>query len=287
MPRSIQLPGDRSLVLGSLPLVMGIVNVTPDSFSDGGANFRVDDAIETALRMREYGAEIVDVGGESTRPGASAVGLDDELNRVVPVIEGIRRRSDVVISIDTTKAAVARAAIAAGAQIVNDVSALRFDPELASVIASTGAAAILMHMRGKPETMQKEIDFKDVVQEVHDELGERVNFASASGIASALVLVDPGIGFGKKAEHNLELLRGLRKFSSLAPVVVGASRKAFIGALTGRAVATERVGGSLAALAAAMDGGAAIIRVHDVRESVDFLKVRSAIDAGSGRAEQR
>ena len=146
MARSFQLPGGRALVLGSLPLVMGIVNVTPDSFSDGGANFQADDAIATAVRMREYGAEIVDIGGESTRPGASAVGLDEELSRVIPVIEGVRQRSDVVISIDTTKAAVASAAISAGAQIVNDVSALRFDPELARVIASTGAAIILMHL---------------------------------------------------------------------------------------------------------------------------------------------
>jgi len=281
--RSIELPGGRTLTIGSVPLVMGIVNVTPDSFSDGGENFGADQAIEYAVRIAEEGASIVDIGGESTRPGAVPVDADEELRRVIPVIEGVRRRSKVVISIDTTKGAVAREAIAAGAQIVNDVSALRFDPDLARVIASTGAAIILMHMRGAPGTMQNDIDFSDVVKEVHEELTERVKFASACGIAADRVLVDPGIGFGKNYQHNLELLGAVRRFSSIAHVVIGASRKAFIGALTGQTQARKRMAGSLAAVAAAMDGGAAIVRVHDVRESVDFLKVRAAInDSGGG-----
>ncbi|MGH9457380.1 MAG: dihydropteroate synthase, partial [Thermoanaerobaculia bacterium] len=225
------------------PRVMGIVNVTPDSFSDGGILFDADRAAEAALRMEEAGADLVDIGGESTRPGSDPVDVDEELRRVMPVIGKIRARSGVAISIDTRRAAVARAALAAGAGMVNDVSALRHDPEMAGVVREAGVPVVLMHMRGEPKTMQQEIRFDRVVGEVRAELEERHAAALAAGIDRAQVLIDPGIGFGKTFDHNLELLAHLEAFTDIAPVVVGASRKAFIGHLTGKPAGPGRAAG--------------------------------------------
>lgn len=260
-----------------LPLVMGILNVTPDSFSDGGVHFDRAAAIDGALRMEREGAAIIDIGGESTRPGAEAVSLLDELERVIPVIEGIRARSGVAISIDTRKARVAEAALDAGANVVNDVSALRHDPEMRPTIARRGVPAILMHMRGEPRTMQQNIHYDEVVGDVARELASWRDGAVAAGVDREQILIDPGIGFGKTFEHNLEILARCRELTAIAPVVIGASRKAFVGHLTGRASGPDRMAGSLAAVAYAAEGGAAIVRVHDVRETVDFLKVARAV----------
>ena len=260
-------------------LVMAILNVTPDSFSDGGVHFDRDEAIESAMRMEQDGASIIDVGGESTRPGSDEVPVQEELDRVVPVIEGIRKRSGVRISIDTRKSRVAAAALDAGADIVNDVSALRHDAEMRSLAATRRVPVILMHMRGEPRTMQENPQYDDVVRDVARELETWRDEAVAAGVDPVHVLVDPGIGFGKTFEHNLELLAHCDELTRIAPVVIGASRKGFIGHLTGQAGGSPRMAGSLATVAAAHRGGAAIVRVHDVRETVDFLKVLSAIEA--------
>ena len=279
----MKLPRGRTLDLsrGPLvhPLVMGIVNVTPDSFSDGGVHFEHQTAVHGAMQMEEEGAEIIDVGGESTRPGSEAISEDVELERVIPVIDGIRRRSNVVISVDTRKARVAKAALDAGADLINDVSALRHDPQMRALAAQSGVPVILMHMRGEPRTMQQEIHYDDVVSDVARDLATWRDEAVAAGIDRGQILVDPGIGFGKTFEHNLELLAQCDELARVAPLVVGASRKAFIGHLTGRAAGPARMFGSLAAVGAALRGGAAIVRVHDVRETVDFLKVACAIEA--------
>ena len=262
----------------SAPLVMGIVNVTPDSFSDGGVHFDRNKAIESALRMEQDGAEIVDVGGESTRPGSDAVSVEEELARVIPVIEGIRARSGVRISVDTRKGAVAEAALAAGANLVNDVSALRHDPELRALVVQRRVPVILMHMRGEPKTMQEHIHYDDVVGDVARELKGWRDDAIAAGVAREQIFIDPGIGFGKTYEHNLAILGRCDELRSIGPLVVGASRKAFIGHLTGQPAGPARMPGSLAAVAAARRARAAIVRVHDVRETVDFLKVLQAIE---------
>jgi dihydropteroate synthase len=275
----MKLTGGRSLDLTRGPLVMGIVNVTPDSFSDGGLHFDRGRAIEAALRMVEEGAAVVDVGGESTRPGSDPVPIDSELERVVPVIEGIRAESAVAISVDTRNAAVASAALEKGADIVNDVSALRHDPSMCELIVRSGAAVILMHMQGEPKTMQQDPRYGDVVADVGRELAGWRDEVIAVGGRLSQVLVDPGIGFGKTFDHNLELLARCGELTSIAPLVIGASRKAFIGHHTGQDAGAGRMAGSLAAVAAAHRGGAAMVRVHDVRESVDFLKVLSAIEA--------
>lgn len=256
---------------------MGIINVTPDSFSDGGVHFDRGAAVESALQMEADGAALVDVGGESTRPGSLPVSTDEELSRVIPVIEQIRRRSDVPISIDTMKAAVAEAALGAGADIVNDVSALRHDSGMAGVVQRAGVPVILMHMRGEPKTMQETIHYEDLIGEIEAELRSFREAAVTAGIASDQIMVDPGIGFGKTFDHNLEILRQFPRFTSAGSVVIGASRKAFIGHITGRAGGRSRMAGSLAAVAAAARGGAAIVRVHDVAETVDFLKVHERI----------
>ncbi|HEX9161393.1 MAG TPA: dihydropteroate synthase [Thermoanaerobaculia bacterium] len=277
----ITLPRNRELRFMRAPLVMGILNITPDSFADGGVHFDQSKAVHAALQMEEDGAAIIDVGGESTRPGAEPVVAGEEIRRVVPVIEQIRRRSDVPISIDTSKAAVASAAIAAGADIINDVSALTRDPEMRAVAARAHVPVILMHMRGEPRTMQQLAKYDDVVGDVATELRTRVKRATDAGIAAGQILIDPGIGFAKTGEHNLEILARCRELTLIAPVVIGASRKAFIGTLTGRSAGPERMVGSLAAVAAAFRGGAAVVRVHDVRQTVEFLKVLTAIEEKS------
>jgi dihydropteroate synthase len=257
--------------------VMAILNVTPDSFSDGGVHFDRTVAVDAALRFEADGAAIVDVGGESTRPGSDAISIEQELDRVIPVIEGIRKRSAVPISIDTRKAAVAAAALDAGANVVNDVSALRHDPGMRVLVAKRGVPAILMHMRGEPRTMQDNPQYDEVVTDVARELATWRDEAVAAGVDRAQILIDPGIGFGKTFDHNLEILRRCDELNRIAPVVIGASRKAFVGHLTGQPGGRPRMAGSLAAVAAAYRGGAAMVRVHDVRETIDFLKVLNAI----------
>src|SRR4051812_25862562 len=255
---------------------MGIVNVTPDSFSDGGLWLDHGDAIAHGRDLVAEGAAILDVGGESTRPGAAPVEADEERRRVVPVIEGLR---DVgaQLSIDTTKQTVAEAALDAGATLVNDVSGLRFDPELAGLVADRGCDVCLMHMLGEPRTMQDDPRYDDVVDDVKAFLEERLAYAVAQGIDEDRVLLDPGIGFGKTLEHNLELLRRLDELVALGrPLVVGTSRKSFLGRLTGRDVAAERVAGTLAANVLALERGATVFRVHDVAPNVEALTVAAA-----------
>lgn len=274
----LELRRGRALQFGRAPLVMGILNVTPDSFSDGGVHFDQSKAVHSALQMESDGAAVVDIGGESTRPGSDAVSAADEVERVVPVIQQIRRRSDLPISIDTRKADVAAAALDAGADIINDVSALRHDPKMTALASSRRAPVILMHMRGEPRTMQEFAQYDDIVPDVASELRERIEAAVNGGVAREAILIDPGIGFAKTADHNIEILARCAELASLAPFVIGASRKAFIGHLTGRQAGPERMVGSLAAVAAAVRGGAAIVRVHDVGATVDFLRVLMAIE---------
>jgi dihydropteroate synthase len=256
---------------------MGVVNITPDSFSDGGVNFRTEDAIASARRMVEEGAAIVDVGGESTRPGAEPVSLDDELGRVLPVLEEIG--GELPVSIDTAKAEVARRAVALGAELVNDVTALRGDPELAGVVADSGVYLCLMHMLGEPRTMQADPRYGDVVSEVKAFLEERLRVAVDAGIAEERVLLDPGIGFGKTVEHNFELIRRLDELVSIGrPVVVGFSRKRSLGRLLGDPEATTGpLSASIAAAVTAYERGATVLRVHDVKEHVEALAVARAV----------
>jgi len=262
-------------------LLVGVLNCTPDSFSDGGRYPSVEAAVDAAARMAEEGANWIDVGGESTRPGAAPVPESEEKRRVLPVIEGMRRRlpPSVRISIDTYKAGTARAAVAAGASVINDVSGGRLEPEIARVAAETGAGIVLGHLRGAPATMMENVKFGDVVEEVSSELEERLADARAAGCYETWI--DPGIGFGKRLEHNIALLRALPALRARldVPVLVGVSRKAFIGNLTGRP-AGERLFGTAAAVTVAVMGGAAAVRVHDVAEMRDVVRVAEAL-AGS------
>jgi dihydropteroate synthase len=256
--------------------LMGVVNVTPDSFSDGGLYLDPDQAIAHGHQLAEDGAEILDVGGESTRPGAEAVPEAEELRRVIPVIQGLVA-TQAQISIDTSKAAVAAAALDAGAEIVNDVTALRGDPGMASLCAERDAIVVLMHMRGRPRTMQEDPRYEDVVAEVKAFLAERLGAARAAGIAEERVWLDPGIGFGKTAAHNMELLRRLGELRDLGrPLVIGTSRKSFIGKVDGSA-AGERLGGTIASSMLAAAEGAEVLRVHDVAEVRQALAVATAI----------
>jgi dihydropteroate synthase len=259
------------------PSVMGVVNVTPDSFSDGGVNFDADAAIASARRMAAEGAALVDVGGESTRPGSAGVSLDEELRRVVPVLEAIA--GELPVSIDTAKAEVAARALTLGAELVNDVTALRGDPALADVVGESDAYLCLMHMRGEPRTMQVDPTYEDVVSEVTAFLEERLRFAVAAGISEERICLDPGIGFGKTAQHNLELVRRLDVLLGLGrPVVIGFSRKRTLGRLLGDADAsTGPLGASIGAAVAAYERGASILRVHDVREHVEALAAAHAV----------
>jgi dihydropteroate synthase len=257
------------------PSVMGVVNVTPDSFSDGGAYLRPEDAVAGARRMIEEGAAIVDVGGESTRPGSEGVSLDEELRRVVTVLEEL---AGLPVSIDTSKAEVARRALALGAELVNDVTALRGDPELAGVVADAGAYLCLMHMQGEPRTMQLDLRYDDVASDVTAFLAERLAFAVAAGIAEELICLDPGIGFGKTPDQNFELVRRLDVLLELGrPVLIGLSRKSSLGRLFDPQVTTGSTAASVGAAVAAFERGATIFRVHDVREHVEALAAAQAI----------
>lgn len=264
--------------------VVGILNVTPDSFSDGGRYRDPEAAVARGIQMAEEGADVIDIGGESTRPGSQPVPAEEELGRVLPVLRGLRRALSLPISIDTYKAEVARRALDEGADIVNDVSALRFDPEMAAVVARERVPVVLMHMQGTPQTMQLAPRYRDVAAEVAAFLRERMETATAAGIDRERILLDPGIGFGKTLEHNLTLLRKLPSLAALGrPLLVGVSRKAFIGRILG-VEADQRLEGSLAAAVAAVLGGARLVRVHDVKETVRAVRIADAIRFG---AEER
>ncbi len=261
--------------------VMGVVNVTPDSFSDGGQTLALDTALHRAEAMALAGAAVIDVGGESTRPGAAPVSAEEEIRRVVPVIAAIAARFSIPVSVDTSKPEVMRAAVAAGAGIVNDVRALRL-PGALDAAASLGVPVCLMHMQGEPETMQQGPSYCNVVGEVIGFLQARMATCAAAGISDDRILLDPGFGFGKTLTHNLALIAGLGAIAALGrPVVVGLSRKSMIGTLTGRPV-TERLAGSLAAAVLAVERGAALVRVHDVAETVDALAVLAALQEAGG-----
>jgi len=258
-------------------LVMGIVNVTPDSFSDGGQFCDVDAAVSHGLDLVQEGAEILDIGGESTRPGALPVSEAEELRRVIPVIAGLAARTKVPLSIDTMKPAVAQAALAAGASIVNDVAANRSDDLMGRVVAETGAGYVAMHMQGLPQTMQAQPAYADVTRDVADFFRERMQRLNAVGVVAEQVIFDVGIGFGKTLEHNLQLLAALRSFTTLGrPLLLGVSRKSFIGALSGATVA-KRLPGSLACTCLAIEAGVQIIRTHDVAETVQAVRLTEAI----------
>lgn len=255
---------------------MGIVNVTPDSFSDGGLFLDCDQAIRRGLRLVEEGADVLDIGGESTRPNAALVSLGEELRRVIPVVKALAGRVKAAISVDTSKADVARQALDAGVTMINDVTALR-DPQMGRVIATAKASVILMHMRGTPQTMQRAPRYRDVVQDVRNFLADAIRRAKAAGIRADRIWIDPGLGFGKTVEHNLQLLRRLDALEGLgAPIVVGPSRKSFIGRVLEVEVG-ERMSGTLACVAEAVEHGARMVRVHDVKDTVQFLRMRDAI----------
>jgi dihydropteroate synthase len=257
--------------------IMGILNATPDSFSDGGSHKGVDASVEHALKMEEEGADIIDVGGESTRPGAEEVTAAEELRRVLPIITALRARSGIVLSIDTRKAIVAEAALDAGADIINDVSALRHDPRMAALAAERQIPVVLMHMQGDPASMQNAPRYVDVIAELLDFFHERLEFCAIHGITHPVI--DPGIGFGKRLEHNLRILRELDRLSEFeAPILVGSSRKSFIGQITGLPV-EQRLAGSIASSVMAYLHGANILRVHDVRETRSAIDIAMAIEA--------
>lgn len=265
--------------------LMGIVNVTPDSFSDGGRYFEPAQAISHGVKLVEEGADIIDVGGESTRPGARPVSGRQEIERVIPVIRGLRRELSAPISVDTYKADVARAALDAGADMVNDISALRFDRAMAPLIAAEKVPVVLMHMLGTPRTMQQRPHYRDVVEEVKEFLRDRIRFAVQAGVDLERIIIDPGIGFGKELEHNLALLRALPALADLGrPVLVGPSRKTFIGKILDVGP-EERLEGSLAAAVAAVLGGASVIRTHDVKEARRAIRVADAMRFGGARSE--
>jgi len=275
---TVPLPGREPLRLGERTLVMGILNITPDSFSDGGRRMDPGRAVEDGLEMIEDGADILDVGGESTRPGADPLPAEEELRRVLPVVEGLARSARVPVSIDTYKAVVAREAVARGAAMVNDVSGLQYDPELGRAAAETGAALVLMHTRGRSREMYERAVYADVVREVIAELGEAIGRAEAAGVARDRIIVDPGFGFAKLAEHSYALLANLHRLAELdRPLLSGPSRKSFLKAALGDRMPADREWGSAAAIAASVLAGAHIVRVHGVREMVDVVRVADRI----------
>lgn len=267
--------GDRLLAGDGRPRLMGIINTTPDSFSDGGRAFDPADALARAQALRDDGADILDIGGESSRPGADVVPMEEERRRVLGAIEALAD-FPLPLSIDTTKAAVALAAIEAGAKIINDITALSGDPDMPRVAADHGAAVVLMHMQGTPQTMQQNPHYDDVLTEVYDFLARRVEFAESAGIPRDHIAIDPGIGFGKTFDHNLALLRGIGRFATLGcAVLIGSSRKGFLGKITGRDLAHRDVASAVSALAAIVNG-ASVARVHDVAAASDALRVWQA-----------
>ncbi|WP_434092585.1 dihydropteroate synthase [Roseiconus lacunae] len=269
--------GTRTLSLQHRPLVMGILNVTPDSFSDGGRHNELQRAIEVALQMQDDGADIIDIGGESTRPYSDPVATDDELGRVLPVIEGLSGKLTIPISIDTSKAAVAKAALKAGAEIINDVTGLEGDPEMLDVAVSSGAGVCAMHMKGTPQTMQNDPCYENVVEEIYDYLWQRLQVIEAAGIARDRICLDPGIGFGKTHAHNLTLLQHTARFCDLGvPILIGHSRKGFVGKAIGDKAA-DRDAGTLGVSLAVATMGADVIRVHNVRMTADALKLFNAV----------
>jgi len=268
----------RTLVLGERTLVMGVLNVTPDSFSDGGLFHDPDAAAERALEIERQGADILDIGGESTRPGSEGVSAGEEMRRVIPVLEKLRGRLKIPISIDTSKSEVAEAAIFQGAAIINDVTGLRADPRLAEIAAKRKLPLILMHMRGEPRTMQRKAFARDVMSDVTTGLRRSIAIARRAGVAKSQIILDPGLGFGKSAEQSFELLAGVAELARLGfPLLIGASRKSFVGKALGGAQRQERAWGTAATVTAAILGGAYIVRVHDVAEMAQVARVADAI----------
>jgi dihydropteroate synthase len=269
---------DRLIEFYDRPLIMGVVNVTPDSFFDGGRYIDTEAAVAHAVRLVEEGADLLDIGAESTRPGADVVNEEEERRRAIPVVTAVAKAVTVPISIDTSKASVARAALDAGAVLVNDVTALRGDPAMVDVVTQTGAGIVLMHMNGTPRSMQQAPHYIDVVGEISEFFEDRIHFAMSHGIVRRQIILDPGVGFGKLLEHNLALLAQLRRFTLFeCPVLVGVSQKGFLGQLLDRPV-QERQWGTAAAVAMAVDRGAGILRVHDVRAMKDVVQVATAIN---------
>ncbi|HJQ69995.1 MAG TPA: dihydropteroate synthase [Blastocatellia bacterium] len=284
----LQLNDGRTISLGRRTAVVGVLNITPDSFSDGGVNLDAARAIDNGLRMEEEGADIVEVGGESTRPGAAVVTAEGELSRVLPVVRGLAGKLRIPISVDTYKSRVARAVVDEGARILNDVSALRFDPEIADVAARARVPLVLMHMRGEPATMQKIAPSADIFLEIERDITAAVKEAERRGVGRSQIVFDPGIGFGKTLDQNLAILNHLSRFESLGlPIMIGTSRKSFIGRLTGRAE-SDRVFGTAASVASAIIRGAHIVRVHDVKEMAEVARVTDAIiNATAGSEDER
>ena len=277
IPPHIWQFGRRRFDLSQRPCIMGVLNVTPDSFSDGNRFATIERAVDRALEMEAEGADIIDVGGESTRPYAQPVGADEEIRRVVPVIGALVSRLSIPLSVDTYKAVVARESLTVGAEIVNDISGLTFDPAMVAVVARSDAGLILMHTRGGPDSMQQDTSYADLVAEVVASLGRSLQLAVSAGIASERIVIDPGIGFGKSVAGNLELLRRLGTFSALGrPILVGTSRKSFIGQVLGREV-HERLFGTAATVAIALANGASIFRVHDVKAIRDVADMAAAL----------
>jgi len=258
--------------------IMGVLNITRDSFSDGGLYFDKSAAIKRALQMVEEGADIIDIGGESTRPGAEPVAIEEELRRTIPVIEALAKEINVPISIDTYKSEVAEKALAAGASIVNDISGLRFDPEMAKVVSDYKVPVVIMHIKGRPKDMQQNPVYEALVPEIMDYLREGIRLAKESGVLEDKIIIDPGIGFGKTFNQNLEIINNLHEFTLLEkPILIGPSRKAFIGKILGNVSETDRLEGTSAAVAISIMNGANIIRVHDIKEMVRVAKVADAI----------
>jgi dihydropteroate synthase len=270
-----------SLDFSKKTYVMGILNVTPDSFSDGGLFFKEKKAIDHALRLVEEGADIIDIGGESTRPGSEPVSAQEEIRRTIPVIKAVSREVKIPISIDTYKADVARHAIDAGASMVNDISGLRFDPDMPKVVSEYKVPVIIMHIKGRPKDMQQNPQYEALIPEILDYLRISIRLAENFGIREDMIIIDPGIGFGKTFEHNLKIVKNLKEFTRLGrPVAIGVSRKAFIGKILGDVPPSERLEGTLAAVAISIFNGANIVRVHDVKETAKVCKVADAIKKG-------
>jgi dihydropteroate synthase len=270
--------GEKLIPLGEMTAIMGIVNTTPDSFSDGGQLPTLEAALEQALALSDAGATLIDIGGESSRPGASPVAVSEEYARTIPLIHALRAERPLLpISIDTTKAAIAQAAIEAGADIINDISGMSKDPHMIDVASSSGAGVVIMHMQGAPQTMQKNPTYDSVADDVLTYLKNRYMQLQEMGIAAHSIVIDPGIGFGKTTAHNLDLLRAVHTFEQLAPTLIGVSRKRFLGELTGRSDPKARTAGSLGAAAYALMQGASILRVHDVIETCDLCMVMDTL----------